>query len=542
MASYAAAAVAALVGAFAADEIKAQLGAAQPQQLAACACALAVACVVYRRLTAPPAFVRGEVGEPRKPCGGEAATIAALPALVDEVRATFKQGVTRPYAWRIQQLRGLQALVEENSDEIFEGRRADSGKSNYEWFFEKKGTLGDCAMAISQLSEWMKPKGTTTPFWMQPASSYTQHEPLGTVLVVAPWNYPITLSLHPLIGAFAAGNTAVLKPSELAPHQSTVLAKLLARYIDSSALLVVEGGVEVSKTLLTLPYDFVFYTGGPVVGSLVAQTCSKSLTPFCLELGGKSPTIVDENVDLSVACARISQGKFANAGQTCIAPDYVLVHAAIKDRFVAMIKTKIEQQFGADPSQSPCYGRMINEHHWGRVNDLKDGVPKAQLLHGGENDSKTRYIAPTLIDVSKKDLSTPLMNDEIFGPLLPILSVDSMEEAIAFVNARPKPLSAYVFSSDNATINAVLDRTTSGSACVNDCVFQYLNSHLPFGGVGSSGMGAYHGYASFTEFSHSKSVLAHSTFTDHIPPYHLRYAPHPEKQWVQGLFGLLMDI
>ena len=320
----AAAAAAAAAAVMAADsttvrELKAQLSflvkEAQAEHYVAAVCALGLAYGFWCRLTAPPPFRRDAVGPPRKKCASDAATIAQLPAMVEEVCSTFKQGTTRSYAWRIQQLRGLQALVMENTDEIFEAARADCGKTKAEWFFERKSILADCALAISQLHRWMRPVHTASPFWMQPATSYTLHEPFGTVLVVAPWNYPITLAIQPLVGAFAAGNTAVLKPSELAPHQSRVLAKLLPRYIDSSTLLVVEGGVEVSKALIQQPFDFVFYTGGPAVGSHVAQECSKRLTPFCLELGGKSPTLVDKSVDLVVACNRIVQGKYANAGQ-----------------------------------------------------------------------------------------------------------------------------------------------------------------------------------------------------------------------------------
>eukprot|EP01043_Picozoa_sp_COSAG02_P034639 COSAG02_NODE_2434_length_8868_cov_96.980388_7_plen_350_part_00 len=318
-AAAAAAAAAVMADSSAAREMKEQwsliAAQAQAQHYLAAACALGLVYGVWCRLTAPPPFRRDAVGQAREKCASEAAAIAQLPAMMEEVRSTFKQGVTRSYAWRIQQLRGLQALVTENADEIYEAAKADCGKTNAEWFFERKAILADCALAISQLHRWMRPVHAASPFWMQPATSYTQHEPLGTVLVVAPWNYPITLALQPLVGAFAAGNTAVLKPSELAPHQSRVLAKLLPQYIDNSALLVVEGGVEVSKAVIQQPFDFVLYTGGPVVGSHVAQECSKRLIPFCLELGGKSPVLIDKSVDLVVACNRIVQGKYANAGQ-----------------------------------------------------------------------------------------------------------------------------------------------------------------------------------------------------------------------------------
>ena len=550
----------------AARQLLAPHGLLEPQGLLA---ALGVAALVYgayRRLVAPPSFRPELVGQPRTVAPGEpeAAAIARLPALREELGESYRAGRTRPYAWRIQQLRGLEALVKAHSDEIFEACRADCNKGSAEWFFERKGILGDCAMAIAQLHEWMKPVGAKSPFWMQPASSYILHEPLGTVLIVSPWNYPITLALHPLIGAFAAGNAAVLKPSELAPAQSRVLAKLLPKYIDSSALGVVEGGVEVSKALLAQSWDFVFCkivilsrfvavclanpksitiadTGGPTVGSIVAQTCSKSLTPFCLELGGKSPTIVDEHVDLSVACNRIVQGKFVNSGQTCIAPDYVLVHANIKDKFLANMASAIDAQFGSDPSKSPNYARVINDQHWERVTGyLKDVT--AQVVHGGSSDRSTRYVAPTLVSLTESDLQKPIMQDEIFGPLLPVLAVESIDAAIDFVNARPKPLAAYVFTSDGGVAQRVVAQTTSGSACVNEAVFQYLNSHLPFGGVGPSGVGAYHGRASFDEFSHAKSVLEHSTWLDRVPPYFLRYSPHPNKPWVQAMFDVLMDL
>jgi aldehyde dehydrogenase (NAD+) len=342
-------------------------------------------------------------------------------------------------------------------------------------------------------------------------------EPLGVVLVIAPWNYPVQLLLSPLIGAIAAGNCAVLKPSEVTPTVSRLLATLVPRYLDPACVALVEGGVDETTALLRERFDHVFYTGNGAVAKVVMRAAAEHLTPVTLELGGKSPCIVDRNVDLEIAARRIVWGKFLNAGQTCIAPDYVLVHESRESELLDAMKRTLRAFYGDDPKKSPDYGRVVNERHHRRLAVLlKDG----EVVAGGEADEATRFIAPTILRNVAPD--APIMQVEIFGPILPVLRVASIDEAVAFVNARPKPLALYVFTRDAQVEEDVIARTTSGGACVNAPLWHIANPELPFGGVGPSGMGSYHGRDSFETFSHRKSVVTKSTRVDPkmaYPPY-----------------------
>jgi aldehyde dehydrogenase (NAD+) len=341
---------------------------------------------------------------------------------------------------------------------------------------------------------------------------------LGVVLIISPWNYPLQLLLVPLVGAIAAGNCAVLKPSEITPAMSDLFARRLPNYVDRESIQVVEGGVAETTALLAERFDHIFYTGNGTVGRIVMEAAAKHLTPVTLELGGKSPCIVDQHTDLDVAAKRIIWGKFFNAGQTCVAPDYVLVQQAIEDALLARMKQTLVEFFGDDPSKSPDYGRIVNERHHQRLMKLLPG--SGEVVAGGVGDEEKRYIAPTILRNVPAD--APVMADEIFGPILPVLKYAGIDEAIARVNARPKPLALYLFTNDEEVQKRVLERTSSGGVTVNHTLLHLTVPALPFGGVGASGLGAYHGKFSFETFSHRKSVLIKPTWLDLkfiYPPY-----------------------
>jgi aldehyde dehydrogenase (NAD+) len=350
------------------------------------------------------------------------------------------------------------------------------------------------------------------------------------VLVISPWNFPIDLSLVPLAGAIAAGNCAILKPSEVSVHTSELLAQLLAEALDQDCVRVVEGAVEETTALLAQRFDHIFYTGNGAVGRIVLRAAAEHLTPVTLELGGKSPVIVDKDCNLEVTARRIIWGKFLNCGQVCIAPDYLLVHEDIHSALSAKLAETIVEFYGEDPQKSPDYSRIINQHHHRRLMRLMN-ESGATIHQGGQADEQDHYIAPTILTDVSPDSS--LMQEEIFGPLLPVLSVGDIDEAIAFVNARPKPLALYYFGKNSTNRDAVLRRTSSGGAAVNQVIFQFMGPHLPFGGVGASGMGQYHGRHSIDTFSHKKSVLDRPTFLDP----HLAYPPlTPGKlKWLKRL-------
>ena len=443
---------------------------------------------------------------------------AAIPGIVERLRRSFESGKTRPLAWRRAQLERLVNLVDENTDELLAALRADLGKPEIEARVTDVAIVRSEALhAKKMLARWTRPERRKTPMNVQPAKSAILREPLGVVLVIAPWNYPVQLLLSPLIGAIAAGNCVVLKPSEVSAHTSAALGRLLPKYLDPECIATIEGGVAETTELLKQRFDHILYTGNGAVGRVVMEAAAKHLTPVTLELGGKSPCIVDEKVDLDVAAHRIAWGKFLNAGQTCIAPDYVLVHASREDALLAALEKVVREFYGDDPKQTPDYGRIVNERHHRRLAVLlKDG----DAVVGGQADEAQRYIAPTVLRRVSPD--APVMADEIFGPILPVLPVKSIDEAIRFVNARPKPLALYVFTSDPKVEDEVLARTSSGGACVNATLWQIANLELPFGGVGPSGMGAYHGWHSFDLFSHRKSVVSKSTRIDPklaYPPY-----------------------
>jgi aldehyde dehydrogenase (NAD+) len=435
---------------------------------------------------------------------------APVAATVARLRAAFAAGTTRPLAWRRGQLAALDRLIGENMSELTAALHADLGKSGAEaWIGEFGLTLGEIANAQRQLRRWTAPERVRQPLAAWPGSSAIVREPYGVALVISPWNYPLSLCLTPLTGALAAGNCVLIKPSEIAPHTSAALARLVPRYLDRACVAVVEGGVETAQALLEQHFDYIFFTGSTAVGRIVAEAAAKQLTPVTLELGGKSPAIVAADANLDLAARQIAFGKFLNAGQTCIAPDYVLVDRARYEELLAALAVTIRSFYGSNPKLSGDYGRIIDERHFDRLERLLEG---ATIAFGGARDRAARYFGPTVLREVAPDAA--VMADEIFGPILPVIAVDGIAEALAFVNARPKPLALYVFSSDRALADRVIDGTAAGGSAVNCTLLQYANQRLPFGGVGASGMGAYHGRFGFETFSHRRAVLRKAGWLD----------------------------
>jgi len=443
-------------------------------------------------------------------------------ALVAQLRATYESGRTRPLGWRREQLKGLRKMLTEREAEFLDALAADLGKPRLEaWATDIGFVINEIDHATKHLNRWTKPTRVRTPLATKPARARLVPEPLGVVLVIAPWNYPVQLSLAPVVGAIAAGNAVVLKPSEIAPHTSSVLAHFIPEYVDPDAIAVVEGAVSETKALLAEHFDHIFYTGSGRVGRVVMEAASRHLTPVTLELGGKSPAIVDGSANLEVAARRIAWGKFLNAGQTCIAPDYVLVARDKADRLTELIRRAVFDFYGNDPKSSPDYARIVSDNQFKRLSGL---LGSGTAVVGGEQDKSTRYIAPTVLRDVAAD--APAMQEEIFGPILPVLAVDGVDDAIGFVNAHDKPLAVYVFADDKAVADRVVEQTSSGGACVNATLYHVAVPGLPFGGVGESGVGAYHGKASFDVFTHAKPVLKKST----RPDPDLAYPPYTEKK------------
>jgi aldehyde dehydrogenase (NAD+) len=440
----------------------------------------------------------------------------AIPDVVAQLRSTFESGRTRPLAWRREQLKNLRSLMRAHGDEMVAALRADFGKPELEARMMDVGQVPiECSLALRNLRKWTRPeRAGSLPIL---GRSRIVREPLGVVLIIAPWNYPVGLLLSPLVGAIAAGNCAVLKPSEVTARTAEVLARRVPEHLDPQAVAVVNGAAEETQALLAQRFDHIFYTGGGRVGRIVMKAAAETLTPVTLELGGKSPCIVDADVDVRVAARRIAWGKFLNAGQTCVAPDYVLVHERREEELVREIGTAIREFYGADPLASADLTQVADARHFERIAKLLTG---GEVAVGGRTDPERRRIEPTLLRGVRKD--APIMREEIFGPVLPVLPVRSIDEAVDFVNERDKPLALYVFSRDEEVQRDVVERTSSGGVCVNGTLLHLSNPALPFGGVGPSGMGAYHGRHSFETFSHRKSVLTRGLRFDPsflYPPY-----------------------
>ena len=441
--------------------------------------------------------------------------------IVEKQRAYFGAGMTRSPMCRRLALRKLGDAVRAHEDEICAALAADLHKTACESYMTEVGmVLDELRYMEEQLEKWSKPRRVPTPLAQFPARSFVVPEPYGVALIMAPWNYPFQLCLEPLIGAVAAGNCAVVKPSAYAPATSHAVAKLLAEVFPPEYVAVVEGGRAENTALLDEAFDYIFFTGSVEVGKLVMAAAAKHLTPVSLELGGKSPAIVDETADIPLAAKRIAFGKFLNAGQTCVAPDYILVQASVRDRLLAELEKSIRTFFpGGDYSQLPA---IINDKHFARLTGL---LQNEHIACGGSSDAARRFIEPTVLRDVASD--APVMQQEIFGPILPVLTFDTAAEAAGFVTARPKPLALYLFTADKDTETLFLRNVSFGGGCVNDTIIHLATHRMGFGGVGSSGMGSYHGKDSFDTFTHYKSIVKKSTRLD-LP---LRYLPYTEKNF-----------
>lgn len=442
-------------------------------------------------------------------------------ALLQSQDRFFASGATSSYEFRAEQLRRLRAAIQRYEAEITQALQADFRKPELETYVSEIAFLyGEIDHTLKHLRSWMKPRRVASPITLHPATSHIYHEPLGRVLIIGAWNYPLNLVLAPLLGAIAAGNCAVIKPSEVAPHTSALVARIVGEVFAREFVAVVEGGPEVSQALLKLRWDYIFFTGGTAVGRIVARAAAEHMTPVTLELGGKSPCIVDEGVDLSVTARRIVWGKFFNGGQTCVAPDYLLVHESVKEELIARMREQITAFFGSDPATSPDFARIINDRHFERLVRL---LGEAKAVIGGTHDRESRYIAPTVLD--GVELHHRVMQEEIFGPILPVLTWRTLDEAIATVRKIPDPLALYVFSGSRTVQDRLIAEVPFGGGCVNDVVLHFGNPNLPVGGIRGSGTGRYHGKYSFETFSHKKGIVKNTLWLD----VKLRYQPYLNK-------------
>lgn len=436
-------------------------------------------------------------------------------------RAYFQTGDTKDVEFRIRQLKKLYQWITVHEQEIMDALYMDLNKSNFEAYATEIGIVKEeIRYTLKHLRKWAAPKRVPTPITQFPSKSFIYPEPYGIVLIMSPWNYPFQLTIAPLVGAICAGNCAVVKPSAYSPHTTKVMADMLRELFQEKYIAVVEGGRQENQALLNEEFDYIFFTGSVNVGKYVMEKASAHLTPVSLELGGKSPCIVDETADLKLAAKRIVWGKFLNSGQTCVAPDYILVQNSVKDKLVRYMEKYIRKMFGKDPMQNPDYPKMINEKHFNRVLGLTE---RAHVVCGGGSDVDMLKIEPTVLD--QVTWESPVMQEEIFGPLLPVLTFYDIEEAIQMVNARPRPLALYYFTKDKQREAMMLKQVSYGGGCINDTIVHLATSHMPFGGVGNSGMGGYHGKDSFDTFTHKKSIMKKSVLLD-IP---IRYAPFKNK-------------
>lgn len=440
------------------------------------------------------------------------------------LRARFASGETRSLAFRRRQLQQFKVNILAAEKEIYSALNADLGKSETEAYLgELALVLGEIDYALKHLTRWSQPARVRVPLPFQLASAKVVPEPLGVVLIISPWNYPLGLALGPLVSAIAAGNCAIIKPSEIAPNTSKVLAQLVADTFEPNYVTLTEGGVSVAQALLAEPFDHIFFTGSSAIGKVVMRAAAEHLTPVTLELGGKCPCLVTAKADIAVAARRIVWGKCFNAGQTCVAPDYLLVQAEIKDALLAAIAQTVVDFYGEDMALSPDYGRIVSDRHFQRLHALMtDTLSVGKPILGGQCEPATRYMALTVVD--EVPPTATVMQEEIFGPILPVLTYQNLDEAIAFINQRPKPLAIYLFSTDSSQQQAVETQTSSGGLCINEPISQYIVQTLPFGGVGQSGIGAAHGKAGFDTFSHYKSVLKKTNW----PDLSLRYPPYDD--------------
>eukprot|EP01080_Neovahlkampfia_damariscottae_P001866 gene1866-1007_t len=442
-----------------------------------------------------------------------------ISTIVKNAHKAFENGATKKYETRIKNLKLVQKYLNENKNLFYKALETDLQMNELGCFAEVVEMVRIAQEAIENLHTWMAAKPVPVPLLQKPGSGCIEKEPFGVTLIIAPWNYPTSLVIKPMIGAIAAGNAVVIKPSEVTASVSNVFAETFKKYFTGDEFGIITGGVDETTALLKEKFNYIFYTGAPLVGKLVLKAAAEHLCPVTLELGGKSPVYVDDEVSLDVAISRIAWGKWLNCGQTCVAPDYILCHKKVKDQFMKKLIAKIEEFYGKDPQKSPDYGRVVSVRHVKRVLSL---LEDQKIHHGGRNDIDDRYIEPTLIDEPKLD--SQLMKKEIFGPVLPIIGVDNLDGAIKFIlKMKDRPLAAYIFCSNSTKIQKFVDNVPSGTAASNEVIMQFLCDDLPFGGCGKSGLGrGYNGRQSFDIFSHEKSVLHRATFVDpfvRYPPY-----------------------
>lgn len=443
-----------------------------------------------------------------------------LDKLLEKQGEFFHTATTLDIDFRIKQLKLLKSLIKDNEERFITALKEDLGKSEFEAYTTEIGIVYDSiSNMIKSLPKWSKREKVSTPFTLFGSKSYIYKEPYGSVLIIGPFNYPFQLVFEPLVGAITAGNCAVLKPSENAPSVSALIAEIIGNNFPSNYISVVEGGVNETSLLVNAKFDYIFFTGSDRVGRIVMEAAGRNLVPVTLELGGKSPCIIDETANLKLAAKRIVWGKLVNAGQTCIAPDYLFVHKNVSEKFMAILKSTIESFYGKNIKESKDYGRIINEGHTRRLADIIE-KDRAKITYGGEYNIEEKFVSPTIFTgVSFEDAS---MQEELFGPLIPVMEYESLGNIIDEINNRPKPLAMYVFSESRNVIDNLLKRVSFGGGCVNDTISHIASSKLPFGGVGSSGMGSYHGKYSFDTFSHNKSILEKQTWLEHglvFPPY-----------------------
>lgn len=441
--------------------------------------------------------------------------------LIERQKAYFSTGKTKSVKFRKQKIKALKKEIKSNDQAIMDALKKDFGKSGFETYATEIGLVyEEINHILTHLSDWAEPRHVGTPLTQFKGASYVHRVPHGVSLVIGPWNYPFQLSILPAIGAVAGGNTCIVKPSELTENTAEVLTKIIEAVFEEGHVAVVQGGVETSTALLAERFDYIFFTGSEYVGKIVARAAAEYLTPATLELGGKSPGIVDKDADLKVAAKRIAWGKFVNAGQTCVAPDYLLVHQDVKARFLQLMKEVTKAFYGDDPKTSADFPRIINRKNFDRLHRF---LNEGEVIMGGESDAGELYIAPTILDeVSWNDT---IMQEEIFGPILPVLTFTNLEDVINTVNQHPRPLSLYYFSGNKRKQKRIVEAVNFGGGCINDTLVHLANPNLPFGGTGSSGIGAYHGKASFEAFTQQKSIMKKATWID-IP---LRYPPYKGK-------------
>ncbi len=444
-----------------------------------------------------------------------------IPNILQQQRTYFKTQQTKDVSFRIIVLKKLKQEIINREQDIYDALKSDFKKSTFESFISEFGiVISELNLTLKNLKSWAKLTRVKPSMLTFPSTDYIYKEPYGTVLVIAPWNYPFLLAIEPLIMAIAAGNTVVVKPSELTAHTSQLVTDIIKNVFNKEHATSIEGGIPVATELLEQKWDYIFFTGSVPVGKIVAKAAAKHLTPVTLELGGKSPCIVDETIDLKLAAKRIVWGKFFNGGQTCISPDYIITHASIKNELIDALKTEIINAYGENPKESEDFPRIINERNAKRLNEMLEGV---NVVFGGEHHIEERYIAPTLVD--NPNLDSKLMQDEIFGPILPILTYTNEADIDNIISNYDKPLSLYVFSKSKQFTNKILNTYSFGGGAINDPLIHFGNHRLPFGGVGASGIGAYHGKHGFDTFSHHKSISKRGTWFD--PP--IRYAPYNGK-------------